>query len=97
MKLVKECQSWFLDEVVKDDDRMRKIKDVLQMSEYVPSIFLEIKEEGFKKGKVEGKLEMAVEMLKDGCSLNDVLKVSHLPLLKVQEAANRANINIKNV
>ena len=81
LKLVRECQAWFLDETVKDEKRKRRIKEVLKMSEYVPSIFF--------------KLEMVIEMLKEGYSMKDILKVSHLSSLDIKKAAELANINIK--
>lgn len=103
LKLVRECQAWFLDETVKDEKRKRRIKEVLKMSEYVPSIFLDYEEKGIekgiekgmKKGKLEGKLEMVIEMLKEGYSMKDILKVSHLSSLDIKKAAELANINIK--
>ena len=103
LKLVRECQAWFLDETVKDDKRKKRIKEVLKMSEYVPSIFLDYEEKGIekgmekgmKKGGLEGKLEMVIEMLKEGYSINDILKVSHLSSWDIKKAAELANINIK--
>ena len=99
LKLVRECQAWFLDETVKDEKRKRRIKEVLKMSEYVPSIFLDYEEKGIekgmKKGKLEGKLEMVIEMLKEGYSMKDILKVSHLSPWDIKKAAELANINIK--
>ena len=103
LKLVRECQAWFLDETVKDDKRKKRIKEVLKMSEYVPSIFLDYEEKGIekgmekgmKKGRLEGKLEMVIEMLKEGYSINDILKVSHLSSWDIKKAAELANINIK--
>ena len=103
LKLVRECQAWFLDETVKDEKRKRRIKEVLKMSEYVPSIFLDYEEKGIekgmekgmKKGGLEGKLEMVIEMLKEGYSINDILKVSHLSSWDIKKAAELANINIK--
>ena len=87
LKLVRECQAWFLDETVKDENRKRRIKEVLKMSEYVPSIFLDYEK--------KGKLEIVIEMLKEGYSIKDILKVSHLTTLDIQKAAKLANINIK--
>ena len=107
LKLVRECQAWFLDETVKDEKRKKRIKEVLKMSEYVPSIFLDYEEKGIekgiekgmekgmKKGGLEGKLEMVIEMLKEGYSINDILKVSHLSSWDIKKAAELANINIK--
>ena len=103
LKLVRECQAWFLDETVKDEKRKKRIKEVLKMSEYVPSIFLDYEEKGIekgmekgmKKGRLEGKLEMVIEMLKEGYSINDILKVSHLSSWDIKKAAELANINIK--
>ena len=100
LKLVRECQAWFLDETVKDDKRKKRIKEVLKMSEYVPSIFLDYEEKGIekgmekgmKKGGLEGKLEMVIEMLKEGYSINDILKVSHLSSWDIRNAAELANI-----
>lgn len=103
LKLVRECQAWFLDETVKDEKRKRRIKEVLKMSEYVPSIFLDYEEKGIEKGiekgmekgRIEGKLEMVIEMLKEGYSMKDILKVSHLSPGDIKKAAELANINIK--
>ena len=56
LKLVRECQAWFLDETVKDEKRKRRIKEVLKMSEYVPSIFLDYEEKGIEKEYIELKI-----------------------------------------
>ena len=48
-----------------------------------------------EKGRIEGKLEMVIEMLKEGYSMKDILKVSHLSPWDIKKAAELANINIK--
>ena len=37
LDLIKVCQTWFLDETVKDENRKNRIKELLKMSDYVPS------------------------------------------------------------
>lgn len=36
LDLIKVCQTWFLDETVKDENRKNRIKELLKMSDYVP-------------------------------------------------------------
>ena len=55
LDLIKVCQTWFLDETVKDENRKNRIKELLKMSDYVPSILIETRKEGLEEGiKEEG-------------------------------------------
>ena len=47
------------------------------------------KEEGKKEGRKEGKLEFALELLKDGMSLEKVAKYSKLSLSMIKELAKQ--------
>jgi len=47
------------------------------------------KEEGWKKGREEGKLEFALELLKDGMALAKVAKYSKLSLSMIEKLAKQ--------
>ncbi len=47
------------------------------------------KQEGWEKGRKEGKLEFALELLKDGMSLEKVAKYSKLSLAMIEKQAKQ--------
>ena len=55
LDLIKVCQTWFLDETVKDENRKNRIKELLKMSDYVPSILIETRKEGLEEGIKKGE------------------------------------------
>ena len=55
LDLIKVCQTWFLDETVKDENRKNRIKELLKMSDYVPSLLIETRKEGLEEGIKKGE------------------------------------------
>ena len=55
LDLIKVCQTWFLDETVKDENRKNRIKELLKMSDYVPSLLIETRKEGLEEWIKKGE------------------------------------------
>ena len=89
LDLIKVCQTWFLDETVKDENRKNRIKELLKMSDYVPSILIETRkeglEEGIKKGESIGikkgieqeKINVITNLLKESLDIEFIQKITH--------------------
>ena len=107
LDLIKVCQTWFLDETVKDENRKNRIKELLKMSDYVPSILIETRkeglEEGIKKGESIGikkgieqeKINVITNLLKESLDIEFIQKITHYSLSDIKKAAKLASINIK--
>ena len=107
LDLIKVCQTWFLDETVKDENRKNRIKELLKMSDYVPSILIETRkeglEEGIKKGESLGikkgieqeKINVITNLLKESRDIEFIQKITHYSLSDIKKAAKLASINIK--
>ena len=107
LDLIKVCQTWFLDETVKDENRKNRIKELLKMSDYVPSILIETRkeglEEGIKKGESIGikkgieqeKINVITNLLKESRDIEFIQKITHYSLSDIKKAAKLASINIK--
>ena len=107
LDLIKVCQTWFLDETVKDENRKNRIKQLLKMSDYVPSILIETRkeglEEGIKKGESLGikkgieqeKINVITNLLKESRDIEFIQKITHYSLSDIKKAAKLASINIK--
>lgn len=53
-------------------------------------------EAGFREGIEKGKLEDALEMLKNGISMEIVLKCTKLPFTAIKEAAEKVDCKYNN-
>ncbi len=99
LDLIKVCQTWFLDETVKDENRKNRIKELLKMSDYVPSILIETRkeglEEGIKKGIEQEKINIITNLLKESRDIEFIQKITHYSLSDIKKAAKLASINIK--
>ena len=107
LDLIKVCQTWFLDETVKDENRKNRIKELLKMSDYVPSLLIETRkeglEEGIKKGESIGikkgieqeKINVITNLLKESLDIEFIQKITHYSLSDIKKAAKLASINIK--
>ena len=99
LDLIKVCQTWFLDETVKDENRKNRIKELLKMSDYVPSILIETRkeglEEGIKKGIEQEKINVITNLLKESRDIEFIQKITHYSLSDIKKAAKLASINIK--
>ena len=99
LDLIKVCQTWFLDETVKDENRKNRIKELLKMSDYVPSLLIETRkeglEEGIKKGIEQEKINVITNLLKESRDIEFIQKITHYSLSDIKKAAKLASINIK--
>ena len=56
--------------------------------------FREGMEKGLQKGTQKGKLETALKMLRNGISMEIVLKCTNLPSSAIKEAAEKSGLQI---
>ena len=56
--------------------------------------FRECMEKGLQKGTQKGKLETALKMLRNGISMEIVLKCTNLPPSAIKEAAEKSGLQI---
>ena len=90
-----------------DENRKNRIKELLKMSDYVPSILIEKRkeglEEGIKKGESIGikkgieqeKINVITNLLKESRDIEFIQKITHYSLSDIKKAAKLASINIK--
>ena len=69
-----------------DENRKNRIKELLKMSDYVPSILIETRKEGLEEG---------IKLLKESRDIEFIQKITHYSLSDIKKAAKLASINIK--
>ena len=85
-----------------DENRKNRIKELLKMSDYVPSILIETRKEGLeegikgiKKGIEQEKINVITNLLKESLDIEFIQKITHYSLSDIKKAAKLASINIK--
>ena len=83
-----------------DENRKNRIKELLKMSDYVPSILIETRKEGLeegikKKGIEQEKINVITNLLKESRDIEFIQKITHYSLSDIKKAAKLASINIK--
>ena len=93
--LIKESQIWLLDVTVKEENRKNRIKELLKMSEYVPSILVETRKEALEEGMEKERNNIIISLLKEINDIDFILKITPYSLSEIKKAAQTASINIK--
>ena len=75
-----------------DENRKNRIKELLKMSDYVPSILIETRKEGLEEGIKKGE---SINLLKESRDIEFIQKITHYSLSDIKKAAKLASINIK--
>ena len=79
-----------------DENRKNRIKELLKMSDYVPSILIETRKEGLEEGiKEQEKINVITNLLKESRDIEFIQKITHYSLSDIKKAAKLASINIK--
>ena len=73
-----------------DENRKNRIKELLKMSDYVPSILIETRKEGLEEG-----IKVITNLLKESRDIEFIQKITHYSLSDIKKAAKLASINIK--
>ncbi len=78
-----------------DENRKNRIKELLKMSDYVPSILIETRKEGLEEGIKQEKINVITNLLKESRDIEFIQKITHYSLSDIKKAAKLASINIK--